>query len=352
MAQVNGVKRPPGGAYVEGEGWIWTPTGTHTHTFIYLHGFGCEAREYGQTQDYFFQGRHTPYPGLKVICLEAQKLPITVYGGRRMPAWYDYLTDHQGNAEDDLTPESLAATAKRVHALIRAEAAALGDAKRVLVGGFSQGTGAALHCVATLEGDQVGGFCGIIGHVLACTPVDRLASACAGPIVFNNSRDDDVIQWSWASKTFERLGNGKVPNVSLNLEPGTHLVGAQEAVYLSNFFARSCTPAPADVQLASLLERAEARKRKNGAASRKRRRRNDDDDDDDEEYEDDSNDEEFKKAIRQSLANKIPDPEEQRVKVRQCVEMGFEEAKVRNILAACDWDIEATLDQLMSGMPA
>ena len=29
----------------------------------------------------------------------------------------------QGNAEDDLTPESLAATAKRVHALIRAEAA-------------------------------------------------------------------------------------------------------------------------------------------------------------------------------------------------------------------------------------
>merc|ERR1719171_2731454 len=349
MAQTNG-HHPTGGSYVEGKGWIWTPPGPHTHTFIYLHGFGCEAADYGRTPHCFFQGRHTPYPGLKVICLEALNLPITVYGGQRMRAWYDYLTDNKGDAEDDLTAESLAATAKRVHALIRAEAEVLGDAKRVLLGGFSQGTGAALHCVATFEGDQVGGFCGIIGHVLACTPVERLPSACAGPLVFFNSRDDDVIQWSWASATFARLGNGKVPNVSLNLEPGTHMIGHLEAIYLSNFFARSCTPAPADVQLASLTRIVDARKRrKNGIAGRKRRRRDDDVDEiEEEEDEEDDEDEQFKEALRQSLASKPPDAEEQRSKVRQFVDMGFEEEKVRSVLAACDWDTEVTLTTLLA----
>ena len=143
------VERPAGGAYVDGQGWIWNPAGTHTHTFIYLHGFDYDAREYAKIPDCFFQGRHTPYPGLKVVCLEAPVVPITVYGGKQMRAWYDYLTDHEGSAEDDLGPESLAETAKRVHAVIRAEATALGGAKRVLVGGCSQGAGAALHCVAT-----------------------------------------------------------------------------------------------------------------------------------------------------------------------------------------------------------
>jgi hypothetical protein len=157
-----------------------------------------------------------------------------------------------------------------------------------------------------------------------------------------------VIQWSWASKTFERLGNGKVPNVSLSLEPGTHMIGYQEAMYLSSFFSRLVPPAPADVQLASLTEQLEARKRKNGAAGRGKRRRRDEDAEEADDDDEDDEEENFKEAIRQSMMNSAPDAEEQQTKVRQFIDMGFEEEKVKGILAACDWDYETTLTTLLS----
>ena len=142
-----------------------------------------------------------------------------------------------------------------------------------------------------------------------------------------------------------------MPNVSFNLESGTHGISSRrEALCLSNFFSRTCTPATADVQLASLTEKVAAHKRsKNETASRKSRRRNDDDVEvDDEEGEEDGNDDEVSEAIRQSLASSSPDAEEQRARVRQFVEMGFEEEKVRNILVACEWDSEAALTTLLS----
>ena len=60
--------------------------------------------------------------------------------------WLTVAPRADGAAEDDIGPESLATTTKLVHAIIREEAAALGDAKRVLLGGISQGSVAALHC--------------------------------------------------------------------------------------------------------------------------------------------------------------------------------------------------------------
>jgi hypothetical protein len=150
-----------------------------------------------------------------------------------------------------------------------------------------------------------------------------------------------------------------VPNVFFNLEPGMHSISSRrEAFYLSNFFARTCTPATADVQLASLTDQVKAHKRsKNKTAFRKRSRRNDDDvevddeeeeEDDEEDDDEDDNDDEVSEALRQSLASRTPAAEEQIARVRQFVEMGFEEEKVRNILAACEWDSEAALTTLLS----
>jgi phospholipase/carboxylesterase len=316
---------------------------------VYLHGFGFDVAKYAAYPTSFFQGRHTPYPGLKVICLEAPNLPMTVYNGKKMRGWYDYLTDHEGRAEDALGPESLAATVRRVHQVISAEAAAIGDSRRVLLGGISMGAGTALHCVATFEGGPVGGFCGNLGHVLDCTPVERLASACAGPLVFNNSREDELMQWSWVSATLARLD--KVPNVSLNLETGTHEISyAKEGAYLTSFFARSCTPAPASVQLASLSKQIEARKRtKSAKVSRKSRRlSNDTYEACEDEDEDDDADAEFRESIKQSLVNDTTHQYNTRAKLRRIVDMGFEKEKVRDTLAACEWDSGAALTTLFS----
>ena len=55
------------------------------------------------------------------------------WNGRAKRAWYDYLTDHEGEAEDVPAPETLADAVARVHALIRRELQALGDGRRLFV---------------------------------------------------------------------------------------------------------------------------------------------------------------------------------------------------------------------------
>ena len=72
------------------------------------------------------------------------------------------------------------------------------------------------------------------------------------------------------------------------------------------------------------------------------------DEEDEEDDEEDDDDDEVSEALRQSLADRTPAAEEQIARVRQFVEMGFEEEKVRNILAACEWDSEAALTTLLS----
>ena len=38
-------------------------------------------------------------------------------------AWHDYITDHEGDMEDELSMEDLQETTSRIHALLEAEAA-------------------------------------------------------------------------------------------------------------------------------------------------------------------------------------------------------------------------------------
>merc|ERR1719324_1551877 len=61
---------------------------------------------------------YTPYPGLKVVLPSAPSRPITAYDGEEYKSWYDYLTDHEGEKEDEFNAAHLAEVTKRVHALL------------------------------------------------------------------------------------------------------------------------------------------------------------------------------------------------------------------------------------------
>merc|ERR1712217_100468 len=88
-------------------------------------------------------------------------------------AWYDYKTDHEGRQEDELYSSTLRATRDRIFQILDREIALLdGDASRVFIGGASQGCCTALHCA--LQYPRVlGGFVGIVGHLLSCSPVPQ-----------------------------------------------------------------------------------------------------------------------------------------------------------------------------------
>ncbi|CAE7660388.1 unnamed protein product, partial [Symbiodinium sp. CCMP2456] len=84
-----------------------------------------------------------PFPGLKVVLPTAPRRPITCYKGEMQHAWHDYITDHEGEREDELSAEDLQQTTERVHKMLDAEAALVG-ARNVYLGGASQGCGTAL----------------------------------------------------------------------------------------------------------------------------------------------------------------------------------------------------------------
>jgi len=219
---------------------VLEPKGQPTHSFVFLHGFTCSGEDYASDKYWFAHANTTPYPGLRVVCPDAHLLKISApgYDGKRERAWYDYLTDHDGEAEDDLDISTLDESCREIHAIVQAEAEIVGSLSRVFVGGNSQGCGAAFHAVATAPRGTIGGFFGSIGHVLACTDVSTIADRIDGPIVFYCGADDDTIMWSWAKETFKRLAG--VPRVELWRED--EVEHEDDGKWTANFFARVLPP--------------------------------------------------------------------------------------------------------------
>jgi predicted esterase len=176
-------------------------------------------------------------------------LPITCFDGWSTAAWYDYLTNHNGKAEDLVDEKTMKKTVKRVHTLVRQEAKKVGN-KNVFLGGISQGCGTALHCAASIpEPYAIGGFFGMLGHVLSDTCLDGLAGKsrspiCLGPMMFFNHESDKVMRLPWVGETFARLAADKVPRVRLFMKDGVHEYCDEENVYIAEFLSTVLPPPP------------------------------------------------------------------------------------------------------------
>merc|ERR1719215_26970 len=156
------------------------PSGAQEWTLIYLHGLGSSALEnYADRPHYFFDGSVR----LKVIVPTAPFRELSCFDEwwtqrndgswylERFHAWYDYLSNHDGSREDDLDLDSLLCMRRALHSLVKNEALELGGrTDRVILGGKSQGCCTALDAALTYP-DALGGFIGVVGHVLKSTPV-------------------------------------------------------------------------------------------------------------------------------------------------------------------------------------
>merc|ERR1712061_979440 len=106
----------------------------------------ANGKDEDEEQDY------EPIPGLKVVLPSAPKRKITCQGGEEIHSWYDYLTDFEGEQEDELPEEDLEEVVRRIHQLLDAETALVGG-KNVFIGGASQGCAVALHAALSYTGD-------------------------------------------------------------------------------------------------------------------------------------------------------------------------------------------------------
>lgn len=85
-------------------------------------------------------------PNMKVICPTAATMPVTLNSGFPMPSWFDLFSLDINGKEDDAGIRKAGAL---VHKMIQDEIKLGIDAKRIMLGGFSQGGALALYAALT-----------------------------------------------------------------------------------------------------------------------------------------------------------------------------------------------------------
>lgn len=243
--------------------WPVQPSTTHRWTLIFLHGMGNSALgNYEEKPHYFVDGTIAlkvvipTAPSRELTCFDKWWYKVQARGADKsshrprwrlmqFQAWYDYLTHRDGRREDDIDTESLHTMQRALHSVIMNEAAELqGRADRVILGGVSQGCCTALHAALTFP-QRLGGFIGIVGHLLSSTPVDPHGPQAAMPLHFFHEVEDDIMRWAWVQKGEQRLreaGFNVHARHARDPEGHGHFIGGIEGRWVRSALQSICRP--------------------------------------------------------------------------------------------------------------
>ncbi|CAE7887175.1 Lypla1, partial [Symbiodinium sp. KB8] len=155
-------------------------------------------------------------PHVRFVLPTAGKLPVTINGGMRMPAWYDIVSlDAERSTQlCDGIQESQAYIQK----LVAQEESAGIPSSRIVLAGFSQG-GAMSLFTALQSKERLAGVACLSGYLPAAdhfggSPVTRI------PMAFFHGDADPVVRLQWAKdslKAAEALG---VKNTQMKVYAG------------------------------------------------------------------------------------------------------------------------------------
>ncbi|CAE7743627.1 unnamed protein product [Symbiodinium pilosum] len=226
------------------------------YTLIFLHGMGEVAMRYADRPHYFHDGS----AAIKVIIPTAPLREISCFdtwwskvksrdvkGSRwrleKFNSWYDYISNRGGRKEDAIDIDSLHRMQQSLHEIIAREAEELGGrSDRIILGGKSQGSVTALDAVLTYP-KRLGGFIGLVGHVLSCTPIEEDGPQLKTPLHFYHEVEDDIMQWHWVSKMERRLRKSNYNVRSFrgkDPEGNGHFVGGVEGAWIRKSLRMIC----------------------------------------------------------------------------------------------------------------
>ena len=157
-------------------------------TVIILHGLGADGTDFLPMAD---EIDLDPVGPVRYLFPRAPVRPVTINGGNKMRAWYDILGMDLGRREDEA---GLRESMRLVHQLIDNEVARGVPARRIVLGGFSQGSaitiGAGLRYPARLAG-----LAALSGYVPLAdsTAAERNPANRDTPVFQAHGRNDGVI---------------------------------------------------------------------------------------------------------------------------------------------------------------
>lgn len=166
---------------------VVAPTQPHDFTIIFLHGRGFNASNFHKEMIHFpiasEKSLSSLFPNAKFVFPNAPVMRAFKYRKSLMPQWYegsgDWETESLGNMKGSI---------EFIHALIHSELELVGDAKKIVLGGFSQGCAMALMSLLLWDGPSLGAFVGLCGFMpFTSSLMDILSDD-------QNSEEDDVFE--------------------------------------------------------------------------------------------------------------------------------------------------------------
>ena len=215
-------------------------THAHTHTVIMLHGMAFDSSMFEELPAMLGARASTVrwvFPNAPVRTIDWPRGPAPASRGRGelreiakqsrrrgthgrpepgVEAWYNYFSSNGGTLQHDaIDLEHLAAPTADVHAIMDAEIARLGGAaRRVALGGNSQGGTVALHAALT-HARGLDLACLVLGCTLLldATPAPREPPEDPPPLfIFSAERDMEYLP------AFQRLAFGRLAAVGFDVE--------------------------------------------------------------------------------------------------------------------------------------
>jgi phospholipase/carboxylesterase len=198
-------------------------------TIIILHGLGADGTDFLSFADELKLDAVGP---VRYVFPRAPVRPVTINGGHQMRAWYDILGTELERREDEA---GLRESMRLVSELIDREVARGVPARRIVLGGFSQG------CAVTLGAglrhpQQLAGLAALSGYLplAATTAAERHPTNLQTPVFQAHGRSDGVIPLSRGVATRDLLQGLDQP-VQWHDYPMAHSVCMEEVQALNKW---------------------------------------------------------------------------------------------------------------------
>ncbi|KAF9898401.1 hypothetical protein BX616_004078 [Lobosporangium transversale] len=184
------------------------PTAQHTATVIFLHGYGDTGAGWAP----FGEQWSKQLPHVKFIFPTAPAIPITIQGGKLIPAWFDVIVATASGRKQD--EAGLIRSQQSLMQLIRDEIAQTNiPADRIIVGGFSQGCVTAVLAALTFE-HRLAGIVALSGYMPLHEKVMTMVKDANRntPIFWGHGDSDKTVQYDIGEQSvaFLQMYNYKV----------------------------------------------------------------------------------------------------------------------------------------------
>lgn len=218
--------------------YIPPQTSTHTETLIFLHGLGDTAD--GGWSSFFANKRSSPCPPTtKVVLLQAPTISVTAYNGEKKTAWFDIQNLFETDVNkfvQTVNVDDIKKSTEHIRAVLKEEIALLGgDSRSVILAGFSQGCGMALHVGLQYE-EPLGAVIGWSGYLF---PITKVSEANANtPVFIGHGDQDPKVPFGKAMETYERLDEKKHQVVKVLVKGMGHEINKDVAREAESFIRR------------------------------------------------------------------------------------------------------------------